>query len=177
MPTTRDLPIMLSAAAVLRRNGLRFGGRLHPRVRSLVPEMLEVIETEELLRPALAYTEWPVAGVTQTAMRLVNGACIEDAPRLAERLGSATSVLTAAGTLGPRLDAHISGLFADRQPMRALVLEEIGVLAVARLGDAIRNHLDAEIGVRSLECSSPMSPGENRIRPRRSADRRCAGRG
>ena len=160
MPTTRDVSIAISAADVLRRNGLRFGGRLNPRVRDLVPDMLRVVETEDLLQPAIAYREWPVAAADGTAMRLTNGARIENAPRLVQQLTKATSLLAVAGTLGPRFDAHVSRLFAERQPMRALVLEEIGILAVAKLGDAIGDRLGDEAKARGLECSSPMSPGE-----------------
>ncbi|MDH3233015.1 MAG: hypothetical protein OEQ29_05780 [Alphaproteobacteria bacterium] len=154
------MQIAISAADVLRRNGLRFGGRLNPRVRDLVPDLLRVVETEDLLQPAIAYREWQVAAAEGTVMRLANGARIEGAPRLVEQLADATSMLAVAGTLGPRLDAHVSRLFAERQPMRALVLEEIGILAVAKLGDAIRDLLDEEAKARGQECSSPMSPGE-----------------
>ena len=54
MPTTRDVPIAISAADVMRRNGLRSGGRMNPRVRDLVPDLLRVVETEDLLQPAIA---------------------------------------------------------------------------------------------------------------------------
>ena len=160
MPTTRDVPIAISAADVLRRNGLRFGGRLNPRVRDLVPDLLRVVETEDLLQPAIAYREWHIAAAEGMVMRLANGARIEGAPRLVKQLARATSLLAVTGTLGSQLDAHVSGLFAQRQPMRALVLEEIGILAVAKLGDAIRDRLDEETKAQGLECSSPMSPGE-----------------
>jgi len=160
MTIVRDARIEITSAEVARREALRMGGRVHPKVRALIPQVLETVAAEALIQPAIALADWPVAAANGAELRLGNGAIFADAPRLAERLANAEELTAAAGTIGGRLDRRVSDLFAARQPMRALVLEEIGILAVAKLGQIMQERARAGAQTRGLDCSSAMSPGE-----------------
>jgi hypothetical protein len=60
MPVIRDIPLILKAGEVLRRQGLGGGAKVRPETKILIRELLSSVKKAQLLEPAVAYEYYKV---------------------------------------------------------------------------------------------------------------------
>ncbi len=161
MPIVDDIRLHLSADALRRRRTLSVAGKRSARIDALVDELL--VEAEAMLAPAVAFETHRLAAVEGSDMVLGDGTRLGDARMLVRRLGGAAELAIAVATIGGALEQEVSRLFAARQAMRALVLEEIGIAAAYALGDAAHEAICGHAAAHGLDASSPLSPGSTGV--------------
>jgi hypothetical protein len=138
----RDAELLRRVAAAPVR-----GGAAALRVR-LREEALDLVRTEQLLDAAYSYRIVPL--VAPPAPFLRAGGERLHAPRLLPESGTLTALGCAVCTAGPKIEACVRALFAEKRPSLALALDELGnalLFEVSRraqdrmLADAVRQGL------------------------------------
>ena len=90
-----------------------------------------------VLAPAMVHETYAVAEIGADHILLANGKRLDVSPQLAGEIAGAENIVVAAATLGPALEARIAALFAERQALRALTLEELATAALFELSDQV----------------------------------------
>jgi hypothetical protein len=147
--------------AVIRtcgRRALRSRGAAGHRVAALVPALVRMAGERRLIRPAVAYEVRAVAEIKGGTIRFADGTALV-APGIPERLGAPEALAVGVATIGPALEAAVTQLFAERKPLKAYALNEIGNAALFKLGQDIRCHLQERAEADGRTTSSPLFPG------------------
>lgn len=130
MGVIRDLQLPLEREQVLLFLGR---GKLKPlpKIRDLVGELLEIVP--DLLEPSFVYA--------------VSSANKNNAAGLLVPVGlrSAAQLVFVVGTIGPRLEKKATEYFTRQEPMRAIVLDNIGNAAINLLQQQAYQYLTSEI--------------------------------
>lgn len=126
---------------------------------ALVSELLARIESEHLLKPAISFRVWPIVESGRAWMELRSGSRLH-AELLTHHLRAASHLATGVCTLGNALEDAVSEGFASGDRLRAVVLDDIGTLALYRLSDQLEQLLREEARARGLEASGVLNPGE-----------------
>ena len=144
-----DISLALAAAA---GHSLASGPSRAPRQRALA-----MITEEGLARPAFCYLDCQVSGVRGARLEL--GTTTLEVPGMAGISSRLTAVTALACTLGPALEARVSGLCSQRSMSLALALDELGnamLMYAARFAAlAIRK----EARSRGLTTGDTLTPG------------------
>jgi hypothetical protein len=127
---------------------------------ALLSELLARVEAEHWIQPKTGFQVWPVVGRGQEWLELRGGSRISSR-MLGHYLPGATHVAAGVCTIGDALEKHVSEGFAASDRLRAVLLDEIGTLALFRLGDQLEESMQAEAAQHALEASGVLSPGED----------------
>lgn len=163
MPVLRDVPLEISPVELRRLRTLHGKDGLHPRIRALLPEVLAVAVEQEMLQPAIVWESRRLLEVSGTRVLLGGGSELAHAPAVVEFLGKADELVMAVGSIGPDVDRVTREWFAGGRRVEALVLGEIGALAVGKLGDSIPQTITRWAAGRGFEVSGALSPGGNGV--------------
>jgi hypothetical protein len=158
MPVVRDIPLSLNMKEVLRRQGLGGKAKLRPEIESLTLELLNSIESGQLLEPAAAYEYYPVTGMNDTRIWLEAGKAVHG-PMLPAFFPEAKELAVIICTIGPKLEKQASDYTSSGQALRGMLLDGIGSAAVDRLIPEVLKPVAAESASRGYEISSPVNPG------------------
>ncbi len=152
MPILRDIPIVLNPEAVVAA----------PR-----PELLRAAEAAI----ALGQTLWqPMALYDRFELRAVEGervalaypsgaeAILQVGPH-ADLLIPAVQVLVSVMTIGPALERRVHELQAAGQGLQSYLLDNVGVLALGAVGEAIRCLAEEAAAAQGWGVSPALSPG------------------
>lgn len=141
----------------------------HPRARlsssrmmAVLSDLLEQIEAEHWIQPKISFQVWPIVGSAQGWIEVSGGSRISS-PTLGHHLPGATHLAAGVCTTGDAIEKHVSKEFAVGDRLRAVMLDEIGTLALFRLGDQLEKLIQAEAARRGLEAGGVLSPGEDGI--------------
>ncbi|HXQ25068.1 MAG TPA: hypothetical protein VN822_01550 [Candidatus Acidoferrales bacterium] len=160
MGVITNLRVPLSIEDVTHAWGARRGKLASPRMLALVAELLERAETENWLQPAVSFQVWPIVEHGPGWMELSNGSRLK-ARLLSHYLRGASHLALGICTVGAAVENRVSEWFAASERLRAVVLDDIGSLALYRLSDQIEALLQKEAEARGLEASGVLSPGED----------------
>ncbi len=156
MPVVRDVPLSLSAEQVLCRRGDAYSARLQPRMIDILHELLAT--AGGLLEPAFSYEWHQVAQVGGDRIHLGNGTVLHSSP-LAQSLARARELAAAVCTIGPGLEEQVAVYFAQDEPLRGLVLDDIGSVALDSLTTEACRLIGEEATSRGYQASGSLSPG------------------
>ncbi|GAG01321.1 unnamed protein product, partial [marine sediment metagenome] len=78
MPVIRDIPLKLDYNdEVLRRQGVGEPSKVRPEIKKVITELLDEVEKEGLLEPAVAYEYYPITAMDSDHISLEGGKAIE----------------------------------------------------------------------------------------------------
>jgi hypothetical protein len=158
MPVISDIPLKLTVQEVRRRQGLWGKANVHPKIKILIEELLDSVESQPLLEPMVAYENYPIAGMKGNKISLGGGKTVYG-PALPAFFPEAKELVILIGTIGPKLEEHVSGYAKSGQPLRSLLLDGIGSAAVDKLISEAQKFILAEASLRGYEMSSSVNPG------------------
>lgn len=160
MTVITNLRVPLSIEDVTRAWGSRRARLASPRMLALVAELLERAATENWLQPAVSFRVWPVVESGPGWMELRDGTRLH-ARLLSHHLRGASHLALGVCTVGAALENRVSEWFAASERLRAVVLDDIGSLALYGLSDQLEALLQKEAETLGLEASGVLSPGED----------------
>lgn len=162
MPILRDMPIILNPEAVVAARGER---HLRP---DLLREAEEAIALGQRLWRAMALYDWfDVQAVDGERIHLLAGRAIRSSAESlvlhlgpkADLLAPAAQVLVSVATIGPALEQQVHELQAAGQGLKAYLLDNVGVLALGAVGEAVRSLAEEAAATRGWGVSPLLSPG------------------
>ncbi len=153
-PTITLTPDDVRCVASLRRPG--HTGR---RINELVPDLLDLVQNKSLLAPQFIYEFQRVHSVVAGKIQLDHLSL--QAPLVARKLPRMQRLAIGLCSIGPALGDHVNHLFAQRMGLQALVLDEIGNVAVRKLARRAHAHIRRKARRIDLQASSAISPGSD----------------
>lgn len=118
-----------------------------------------MLETEQLVAPALGYALWPVKAGAGATMAL--GEEILRAPQLMLASPGLTAVGVGACTLGDTLEIRVDALFAQRRRLVAFELDALGNDLLAHYQGIATARLEGLARRRGLCTGIELSPGDD----------------
>ncbi len=158
MPIIHNVPLALSIKQVLRQQGIGEHLPLWSEVKVLLHELLDSVDELHLLEPAIAYELQLITEMRHDRLCLENGMMFRGS-LLPSFLTSARELAIVVYTIGPRLEEKVTDYFSRNEPLRGLLLDDIGSAAVDSLGQEACQLMRCEASSRGYEASSPLNPG------------------
>ena len=106
-----------------------------------------------------SYEFWPIAGIGPDFLDLMGGMRLHSVSA-AQWLPGARWLAAGVCTLGGEWERQVHANFAAGEPLRALLLDEIGSQALYRLAARVEARVRREARQRGLEASGVLNPGE-----------------
>ncbi len=153
---TRDAHLEIRLAEVKRLMGMGARSAGPHRLDGRFRELLAVGQT--LARPAAAWREVAVAGVSGGAVRLAGGTAFHGR-RLAQAPGGAGQVVVFAVTIGGELEERVRRLKTEGDPLGAYVLDAVGSAAAEAAVERFQARYTAGLSERGLGTTLRFSPG------------------
>lgn len=160
MPVITDLELRLSVEDVVASWGARRARLSSPRMMVLLSSLLAQIEAAEWIQPKISFGVWPVASSRPGWLELPGGSRICSST-LGHHLPGAIYIAAAVCTIGDAVEKRVSESFAASDRLRAVLLDDIGTLALFRLADRLEQMMQAEAAQRGLEAGGALNPGED----------------
>ncbi len=164
MPVLRDVPLVLTTEEVLEAQYDR--RRRNPPVWLTEAAEQALAIGRPLLAPATVFDEFAVGDVVGERVRLSTGpSSAEGASRglsvgpKADLLAPAARLLVAVYTIGPALEERVGALQAVGESLLALMLDNVGVVALGALGEQLRQRAEARAAELGWGVSPALSPG------------------
>lgn len=146
-----------SAVGLLREIGAAKAPRSPSRQR-LREEALALLRTERLIEPAYHYRIVPLQPHDGPEFK-VDGTVLH-APMLRPASGRLTALAFGVVTLGERIHARITELFAQRKPALALMLDDLGNDLLMGLSRRVQDRLMADCLRRQLSMAGELHAGD-----------------
>ena len=160
MPVISDLRVEVTTEDVAHAWGPRRARLASPRMLARVSELLEQVEAEHWLHPRMSFGFRPVARIGPEGIEFPDGSQMY-APLAAQYFRNASHVGAGVCTLGNALERHVTGLFESSDRLRAVLLDEIGTLALYRLSDRLEEKIQEDAALQGLEMSGVLNPGDD----------------
>ncbi len=160
MPAIVNPALSLTLEEVSAGWGARRARLDSPRMRERVSEILAQMEAERWLQPRASYGVRDVIAAGPGWME-VSGGLRMHAPSLGHRLRGASHLAAFVLTLGPVFENQVSKWFTEGDRLRAVILDDIGTLALHRLGAALERQIHEEASFQGLDWSGVLSPGDD----------------
>ena len=122
----------LEMERVLRRQEIREHSMPRLEMTALLSELLAGVNNLHLLEPAIAYELHPITEVRHDQVCLEKGTVLYGR-LLPSLLSSAKELATVVCTIGSRLEEKVTYYFGNKEPLRGLLLDGIGSVAVDNL--------------------------------------------
>jgi len=158
MPVIRDIPLDLETRNLMRRQGIKEPGRVRPEMKSLIDEMLAVVDSDHLLEPAVVYEIYPIVETRNRQVSLEGNIALKVAG-LPSVLKDARELAVVVSTIGSKLENRASEYFSQGEPVRGFLLDGIGSAAIDALYQETCTLMLREADVRGYLASSRLSPG------------------
>jgi hypothetical protein len=160
MTAIPDLGIQVTLDDVTASWGPRRARLASPRMLELLSRMLAQIDAEGWIQPKLSFRIWPVASSGPGWLDL-QGCSRITSRTLGHHMPGATFVAAGVCTIGGVIEKRVSEGFAASDRLRAVMLDEIGTLALFRLADRLEREIQAEAEKLGLEAGGVLNPGED----------------
>ena len=160
MLAVENLAIEFTLEEVCQLPGLKSRGQLHPRIKRLIPEVIDKVQEFELIRPAYSYNVVDIEKRTLNRVHLKGGWEITS-PLLVHRLAGASQLAVGAITIGQALSEQVSAWFTVGDYSKAMILDAIGNGALFSLCDLFEDICDTEATDRGMRSSGALSPGDD----------------
>ncbi len=142
---------------VLRLQGYRDLGRVSPAIRRAAEAAAR--EAAALVEPQAVVWRGPVTEVDPDGTVVLAGLHSFRSRVLARVLASASEALVFVLTLGPRIEARVQALFAERRPVEAVLLDTAAWGAIELLRRHLRRRLLEAERARGGSLTGGLGPG------------------
>jgi len=160
MPVLTEIRQRLSVEDITSSWGVRRARLASTRMTALLSDLLEQIERHNWIQPRISFQVHAVVMRTREQFTLRGGARLSS-PILGHYLPAATHVVAAVCTIGDAIENQVRAGFAASDRLRAAMLDEIGTLALYRLGDQVEEMIQEEAARLGLQASGALNPGED----------------
>ncbi len=158
MPIVRDILLNLQLDELLRSPVFGKNSNLKSEMKDLMHELLTRVNDSHLLEPAIAYEIHNISKVGHDWVSLEGGAVLHGSI-LPSVFLEAEEMVVVVCTIGPRLVEQATGYFSSGEPLRGLLLDDIGSAAITSLVAEACRLINHEASRRGLQASSSLSPG------------------
>lgn len=159
MPILREIPIALNPEDVLRA---QFMGRRRSFDAKLLRLAQEAVSLgAELYEPAAVYQDLPVQAIEDQELIVQgeNGAQrLKIGPKI-DLIYPAKRVFVAVVTIGRALEKRVRELQAGGSALEAYMLDTVGVVALAEVGDAVKTIIEGQAAEMGWGVSASLAPG------------------
>lgn len=158
MPVYRNFEIELNMEYLLHRQG--YGSCPEPRqqVRSTLNELLANLDEEDILKPVIACEYYKTAKAEKDGLRQENGEVFQISFPPAG-LSSIREIAVVACTIGPDLEKKSAELFERKEPLRGLLLDGLGNLALDSVVLKACRMAEKKALLNGWHVSGPRYPG------------------
>ncbi|MCC6201378.1 MAG: hypothetical protein IT494_00060 [Gammaproteobacteria bacterium] len=160
MPLLRDLSLAIAVEDIACGRHTARARPLSPAVRTRLAELIETVTAQRWLQPAIAYRIRTITDRGGDWIEL-DGAIKLQAPLLAHRMRPASHLATVVCTVGESLSRQVSAWFGSGNPARAVLLDELGSIALTKLADRCGELLRDEALALGLDLSGSLHPGDD----------------
>lgn len=160
MPVVENIDIDFQLHDVDKLKSLGGSGSIHPRIRGMLPEILDCLKKDKLVVPGICFEIVKVDAISPGLVTLDGGRTLHS-PLLSHRLARASSMSFSVATIGASIGETIRQWFADGRHVKAFVLEEIANALLFKLLEQMRVTIEAEAEKTGLTTSGPLSPGDH----------------
>ncbi len=122
-------------------------------------QALQILDTEQLLRPGYSYRFVPI-DADRAGMLSAGGEVIE-APWLVPQSGTLTAIACGVATVGEPIEACVRKLFERRQPALALALDSLGNELLVALSRLMQDRMLTAARRRGLTMAGELRPGDS----------------
>lgn len=159
MPIISDLSLQISVDDITRAWGTRRKKLATPFMLTRITEILASIDTGNWLQPAISYQVYNITEHGHDWLALEG--CVKlRAPLLAHRLRRASHLVIGVYTIGDVVGQQVSNWFASRKRLQAVLLDEIGSLALFKLANHFESLMQQQARQMDLQTSGTLSPGD-----------------
>ncbi len=156
MPILTNIALTITATDLLSARSKR---RNQPVLEQAATDAVALAAT--LWQPAAVFNWVEIAAIEGPEVHVVGSdghSTLYLGPK-AELLAPARQALVAVGTLGPALEQQVHELEAAGQGLKALLLDNAGVVAVGAVGQAVRDLMEATAAQRGWGVGPSLAPG------------------
>jgi hypothetical protein len=139
MPAVCDISLSLKTREALRRGGLGGEGRVRPRTRILIQELLANVTKADLAEPALAYAYYTVRAMSGGKISLDGDRAI-NGPLLPAIFPEAKELAVLLCTIDPGLEEQVTDYNKRGGVMRAAIPDRIGGSTVGMTSSGVLAH-------------------------------------
>ena len=158
MPIVRDIPLNLQLDKLLRSPVFGRKSSLKPGMKDLMHQLFTEVNDSHLLEPAIAYEIHKIGSVGHDLVSLEGGGVLHGSV-LPSVFLEAEEMAVIVCTIGPRLVEQVTDYFSGGEPLRGLLLDDIGSAAIGSLATETCRLISHEASRRGLEASSSLGPG------------------
>ncbi len=158
MTVVRDIPFKLNNQDVLRGMGMGARAEVRPEFDRLIAEMLHDEAILSLIQPALAYAIHSVSKIEGDDCYLDSSVVLHGST-ISRLFLQAKALAVAVATIGPELEARVTGYFLSGQRLKGMVLDAMGNSSTENMRSAIHAIVSEDAKKRGYKLSSPVSPG------------------
>jgi len=159
MPVVNDFNIDFQIQDAEKLKSLNYTGTLHPRIRGMIPEILDYIHDNNLVEPVVSYETVKIDTINSGIFSLDGGESLYS-PFLTHKLARATHLVFGVATIGNSINETITQWFSDRSHVKAFVLEEIANTLLFRVSEHLHTQIESDAVAAGLTASGPASPGD-----------------
>jgi hypothetical protein len=163
MPILRDIPVELTLEGVVRAQGMKDVSRLRGPMASTLDELMEMVQTGDLLETAVAYESYTVAEITDSHLKVEGSDAVLHGSVFSHLIADAQELTALVCTAGPKIEKRAAEYFDQGESLRGLFLDGIGSAAVGALGSRACSIISKAAEERGLHTGSPISPGGPRF--------------
>lgn len=154
-----DWPVRVEQGAFMREYGQAYA-RVLRRPGMAAAFDATFAEINELVRPAAIWGYFPVAEMRHEKVLLAGGARIGNGP-VTTVMGGAERLVLAVCTIGQPVVDRIHSHKAAGETVEAMLLDQLGSLAVGQLSQLLFRRLEMDAALAELRISTYLSPGES----------------
>jgi hypothetical protein len=116
---------------------------------------------EQLIEPKAVYIRNPVMNISANGVFLENGEKLNGAagPELATQCAGADELVVTVTTIGPKVEALVQSLFADKRPLEAVIMDAVGSAASAAASRFISGVIFEMAANHGMKAGRILRPG------------------
>ncbi len=126
----------------------------------MLSELLARIEANLWIQPKISFNVWPIVSSGPGWLELRGGSRIVSGA-LGHYMPGASHLAAGVCTIGDAVEKHVSEGFAASDRLWAVLLDEIGTLALFQLGDRLEELMRTKAKQLELDAGGVLSPGED----------------
>jgi hypothetical protein len=156
----QDFQIDIEEAEIWRWMGSH-GRKGDPRLQDEVRQAKEL--AVRLIEPQAVYMRLPVRSIEPAGISLENGERLNGAagPHLARDCEGADELVVNVATIGPKLETRVQELFAEKQQLKAVILDAAGSAASSASSRYVIGCIYQQTAERGLKAGHIQRPGSH----------------
>jgi hypothetical protein len=158
MPILQDIPVTFDLDKIIQRQGFRDPARIKPEMKELNTKLLEEVQTQELIKPIVAYEMYKIIGIEPEKITIEGDFCISGS-LLPERLTGASFLVILVSTIGPRLEDRVKEYTLSKETFKGMMLDGIGSSAMHSITQDVCAFISKQIETEGNKPGPAFLPG------------------